>query len=51
MGLFNKQEHNQWYEKKNRRFTYPDLDENESIYVYYVDILSNGFIADITVKQ
>lgn len=26
--------------KRDIRFTYPDLGENESIYVYYVDILS-----------
>ena len=26
--------------KRDIRFTYPDLSENESIYVYYVDILS-----------
>ena len=50
MGLFNKEKHNQWYEKKNRRFTYSDLDENESIYVYYVDIPPNGFIDDMPVK-
>lgn len=37
--------------KRDIRFTYPDLDENESIYVYYVDIIFNGFIADMSVKQ
>ena len=26
--------------KRDIRFTYPDLGENESIYVYYIDILS-----------
>lgn len=37
--------------KRDIRFTYPDLGENESIYVYYVDIIFNGFIADMPVKQ
>lgn len=37
--------------KRDVRFTYPDLGENESIYVYYVDIIFNGFIADMPVKQ
>lgn len=37
--------------KRDIRFTYPDLGENESIYVYYVDIIFNGFIADMPVKK